>query len=118
MLFAFTLMATAGAQEKIGLKDAAGFAGDTIQLCERVIATEFKQGEPGRPTYLILANDNTDQQITIIIRGNSRRKFDYKPEKDLLNRHICVVGKLEVVDGKLQMVITRQDDINIVNTRR
>ena len=102
-------------QTKIALQNAGASIGDTVKICDKITATNFLQHEPGRPTYLTLASDNTEQQLTIVIKGESRRRFDYKPEKDLLNRSVCVTGKLESVDGKLQIVINKQDDINIVD---
>lgn len=105
-------------QTKIALQSAGASIGDTIKICERITATNFMQGVPGRPTHLTLSGDNTEQQITIVIKGESRRRFDYKPEKDLLNRNVCVTGKLESIDGKLQIVITKQDDINIIDEQR
>lgn len=112
LLIAIGFSGSAFAQNKIGAHQAADFIGDTVRICEKVVSGTFNQTVEGKPTYLTLGT-TPEAQIIVLIKGESRKWFDYKPEKDLLNRQVCVTGKLEMVDGKRQIVINRQDDISI-----
>ncbi|WP_207492895.1 hypothetical protein [Aridibaculum aurantiacum] len=115
LLAAIFFTVCANAQTKVTVQDASKHIGDTVKICDKVVSGSFMQTAEGRPTYLVLGNQ-PEAQVTLLIKGESRRRFDYKPEKDLLNRHICIAGKLESVDGKLLIVVNRQDEINIINS--
>jgi hypothetical protein len=48
-----------------------------------------------------------------VIWGEKRKFFDYKPEKDLKEREVCVTGKIELLKDKPVIVIEKQSQIDI-----
>jgi hypothetical protein len=48
-----------------------------------------------------------------VIWGEKRKDFDYKPEKDLKERDVCVVGKIELLKDKPIIVVEKQSQIEI-----
>ena len=101
-------------QTHVTLAEAGKHVGDTVRICEKVISSNAIMATEGKPTVLILGNADSTTSIQIVIMAESRKRFDYKPEKDLLNRNVCITGKLELIDGKMMIVVHKQDDINIV----
>ena len=114
LTIAFFLNTSSFAQKSITFDEASKHIGDTVRICEKIISSNSVMATEGKPTILTLGNAGTDTPINIIIKAESRKRFDYKPEKDLLNRNVCITGKLELVDGKMMIVVNKQDDINII----
>jgi hypothetical protein len=110
MVYMFS--ATAYGQETIPAEEASKNIGETVTICSKVFETKLSRGFAKR-TFLHIGANHADSMVIVVIEPQSRKRFDYKPEKDLLNRDICVTGKIEMVDGKLQMKVTKQDDIKI-----
>ncbi|MCY7361242.1 MAG: hypothetical protein LH629_04115, partial [Ignavibacteria bacterium] len=48
-------------------------------------------------TYLFAGGNYPDAPLTVLIRNENRKYFDYKPEKDLKDRDVCITGKIELV---------------------
>jgi hypothetical protein len=63
------------------------------------LATIYEENSTGRPTRLFTSLDSSDSPITFIIWGEKRKTFDYKPEKDLKEREVCMTGKIELLKG-------------------
>ena len=101
-------------QTPVTLVEAGKHVGDTVRICEKVISSNAIMATEGKPTVLILGNADSTTSIQIVIMAESRKRFDYKPEKDLLNRNVCITGKLELIEGRMMIVVHKQDDINIV----
>ncbi len=101
------------AQTPIAVGNAAAHVGDTVKICDRIASTNGAQFADAKPTILLMGLTDSDKQVAIIVKPEIRKRFDYRPEKDLLNRNICVTGKLELIDGKLQITINKQEDIDV-----
>jgi hypothetical protein len=113
-LFLIILACTLGplsgfSQAKISVEDAAQHIGDTVTVCSKVVGSQYN--EKGEPTLIFLGAANPSSPLTLVINADKRKFFDYKPEKDLLNRNICVTGLIELVKGKPHMTIWKQDEI-------
>jgi micrococcal nuclease len=104
-LVAQTLLA-ADAIPSAKAKDHIGQEGT---VCGKVADTRYL--ESGRkPTFLNFDERFPNHSFTAVIFGENRAKFG-TPEKDYLEKEICVTGKIEDFNGKPQIVITDPEQI-------
>lgn len=100
-------------QKEIKIEDARENVGDTIKICTKIFDAAYEENTKGSPTYLYTSSHNPSATLTFIIWGEKRKYFDYKPEKDLKDREVCVTGKIELIKDKPVIVIDKQSQIDI-----
>ena len=101
------------AQKEIKIEQAKDFVGDSVTICTKIFGALINDNSMGDGTYLFAGGNYPDAPLTILIRNENRRYFDYKPEKDLKDRQVCVTGRIELIKDKLQMFISKQAQIEI-----
>ena len=104
---------TSYAQKEIKVEESKDYIGDTVKICTKIFDASYEEAAKGSPTYLYTTSHNPGATLTFVIWGERRRFFDYKPEKDLKEREVCVTGKLELMKDKPVIVIDRQSQIDI-----
>lgn len=112
-LFAFSFSLASFAQKEIKVEEAKNNIGDTVKICTKIFDTNFDENANRSPTYLFTSSHNPNATLTFVIWGEKRKSFDYKPEKDLKEREVCVTGKVELLKDKPIIVIEKQGQINI-----
>ena len=81
------------AADTIPSAEAKDHVGQTGTVCGKVADTRYL--ESGRqPTFLNFDKRYPDHTFTAVIFGENRAKFG-TPEKDYLDKDICVSGKIE-----------------------
>jgi hypothetical protein len=100
-------------QKEIKPEEAKDNVGDTVKICAKIFDVKFHENIKGSPTYLYTTEDTANPAVTFVIWGDQRKYFDYKPEKDLKERNVCITGKIENVKDKPTIVIERQSQIDI-----
>lgn len=105
--------ATAYAQKEIKVEEARENIGDTVKVCSKIFDGKFDEHAKGSPTYLYLSPNNADATLSLVIWGERRKYFDYKPEKDLKEREVCVTGKVELLKDKPVIIVEKQSQIEI-----
>ncbi|MBS1603589.1 MAG: DNA-binding protein [Bacteroidetes bacterium] len=108
--FLLTLGLSAGivasAQVKtIPAADAAKHAGDSVTICDKVYSARWLENAKNQPTFLNLGEAYPNQLLTIVIWEDVRQRLGYKPEEKLLDKKVCVTGKIEEFRGKPQIVL-------------
>lgn len=84
--------------------EAAAHVGETMTVCDRVASTRYlRRGR--RPTFLNLGRPYPDQELTVVIWGDDRVRFDAPPEDAYRGERICVTGTIETYRGTPQIVI-------------
>jgi hypothetical protein len=97
------------AADTIPSDQAKDHLGQTGTVCGRVADTRYL--ESGRqPTFLNFDKRYPEHTFTAVIFGENRAKFG-TPEKEYLNKEICVSGKIEAFNGKPQIVVTEPSQI-------
>jgi endonuclease G len=86
--------------------------GDKVSICGTVVSTKFS--EKSGATFINLDRKFPDQIFTVQIWKDSRVNFSYKPEEFLMNKVICVTGKVEEREGNLVMTISNESQIEII----
>lgn len=114
-LVILALFAVAGSfgQKVVKIEEAKEFAGDSVTICTKIFGAVVNDNGMGDGTYLFAGGNYPDAPLTILIRSENRRYFDYKPDKDLKDREVCVTGRLEMIKDKLTMIISKQAQIDI-----
>jgi hypothetical protein len=112
-LCALSFSISAYSQKEIKVEEAKDSVGDTVKICTRIFDTNFEENSKGSPTYLFTSSHNPNATLTFVIWGDKRKFFDYKPEKDLKERDVCVTGKVELLKEKPVIVINKQNQIDI-----
>ena len=104
---------TAFAQKVIRVEDAKDNIGDTVKICTKIYGAIVNDNSKGDGTYLFAGANFPDAPLTILIRNENRRFFDYKPEKDLKDREVCITGRIELVKDKPLIFVSKQSQIEI-----
>jgi hypothetical protein len=112
-LFILSFSITCYCQKEIKIEEAKDNVGDTVKICTKILNAVFEENSKGSPTWLYTTTDNSNAPLTFVIWGEKRKNFDYKPEKDLKEREVCISGKIELLKDKPIMVIDKQNQIDI-----
>jgi hypothetical protein len=100
-------------QAEIKVTDAKEHVGDTVKICTKIFGTFVNDNAKEDGTYLFAGGNFPDAPLTILIRNENRKYFDYKPEKDLKDRNVCITGRIELVKDRPQIFVTKQSQIEI-----
>jgi hypothetical protein len=112
-LFAVSFSISCYSQKEIKVEEAKGNVGDTVKVCTKISDTNFEETTKGSPTYLFTSSHNPNATLTFIIWGDKRKFFDYKPEKDLKEREVCVTGRVDLLKDKPVIIIDKQSQVDI-----
>lgn len=105
---------TAGiSQIKIKPEEAASHIGDSVTICGKIFGGKFLDAAKNQPTFLNVGAAYPKQLLTIVIWGNTRKLFSYKPEEALNNKTVCVTGRIETFKDKPQIVVTNPSQLKI-----
>lgn len=112
-LLILSFSVTSYSQKEIKVEEAKEHIGDSVKVCTKIFDANYEENTKGSPTYLYTTAHNPNTTLTFIIWGEKRKFFDYKPEKDLKEREVCVTGKLELFKDKPVIVIDKQSQVDI-----
>ena len=113
-LFSITcciLLLHTSAQQKIDLGEVDKHIGDSVTVCGKIFGGKFLSSSNNQPTFLNMGAEYPNQLLSIVIWGNTRKLFSYKPEEKLKNKNVCVTGKIETYKNKPQIVIQQVQQI-------
>ncbi len=100
-------------QTTISAKDAAKHLNEKVTVCDTLYGGKFLSGAD--ITLLDMGGSHPNELLTLIIKGEDRKKFKTAPEEAFKHKKICVSGQLIDYKGKPEMVITDPDQIKESN---
>lgn len=103
------------AQTPIDVKDAYNHIGDSVTICAKIYGGIYLSKARNQPTFLNMGAAYPGQPLTVVIWGDKRKLFSYKPEEKLKNAEVCVSGRIETFNGKPQIVIQSLSQLQIKN---
>lgn len=106
--------ALATAQDTLTVEQAADHVGEEATVCGKVVQTVFIESDRRQPTYLNFGKPWPDHVFNVEIRGRHRPRFLQPPEQVYADQEICVEGLIEELEGKPQIVVTRPEQITLV----
>lgn len=98
-------------QTKIDAKDAAKHLNETVSLCEKVV--DGKYFDNSQTTLLNIGAAHPNELLTLVIKGDDRKKFGGDPEKIFMNQKVCITGKIIDYKGKPEIIITEADQLKL-----
>lgn len=98
-------------QQKISSKEIEAHKGDSVTVCEKVFGSRYL--ERTSLTVLYLGNEFPNHLLMVVIRGDDREKFKWKPESYFKGKRICVSGTVSEYGGKPRIVVTDPVQITI-----
>ena len=117
LLFAVLLLSVcsfAFAQPEIKIEDAGKHEGDSVTICTKIFGAKYFENSKNAPTLLNAGAKYPDAPLTIVIFGESRPAFKNKPEEYYPDKNICVTGKIVIYKGKPEIIITREDELKVM----
>ena len=99
---------------EINWDQAKNFIGESKTVCGPVVSTKYASSIQGEPTYLDLGTKNPDPaRLTVIIWGDQRTSFSFKPEEFYAQKDICVSGLIVDYKGIAEIEIKTPTQITI-----
>ena len=110
-----SMLATPLSKDTIKITDAEAkdHIGEMAVVCGKVYTTKFLDGKGKKPTFLNLGASYPEQTMTIVIFDKDRPNFDYEPDKFLLDKNVCVTGKIKLYNGKVEVIVSKPDQMLI-----
>ena len=109
-LFAFMMTGIVHAQTKINLDEVSKHIGDSVTVCGPVASMRYFETSNRKPTFLNIGDKYPNQQITLVIWEDARKDFKEAPES-LLNKKICITGRIILYKEKPEIVIERPEQV-------
>lgn len=107
----FFLSATCKAQVEINAQQAAQHIGDSVKVCDIILEGKYLYEAKDEPAQLFMGSRQPDPMFTIVIPKNVRLRFNYDPEKKLVNKHVCVTGRVSTFEGRPAIYVSDENSI-------
>ncbi|MDB5226991.1 MAG: Endonuclease [Bacteroidota bacterium] len=100
---------------KINTTQAKDLIGKESCVCGKVVSTKYNENGKTNPTYINLDKKYPDQVFTLMIYGDDRKNFSYKPEEFLQGKTICVKGKIGEYKGTPQIIASKEKQVEVLH---
>jgi micrococcal nuclease len=115
-IFGFLLSAIAtiaAAQNSIPAKEAGKHIGEKVIICDKVYGGKYFSGS--EITLLDVGGNHPDEVLTLVIKGDDRKKFQHAPEDYFKDKTICVTGEIVDYKGRPEIMIIDVAQIKVTN---
>jgi DNA/RNA endonuclease YhcR with UshA esterase domain len=102
---------SAFSQTKITAKDAAKHLKEKVMVCDQVFGGKYLSG-PGL-TLIDVGGSHPNELLTLVIKGDDRKKFKNQPEEAFKGKKVCITGEIIDYKGKPEIMITDPDQIKL-----
>jgi hypothetical protein len=86
--------------------------GETVKVCTKIFGTK-QLSSGGKPTFLNAGGAYPNSPLTILIWGDNLKNFKNNPEKFYDGKNICVTGKLILYKEKPEIIISKEEEIEV-----
>ncbi len=100
---------------KINTLQAKDNIGKDACVCGKVVSTKYSENGKTNPTYINLDKKYPEQVFTLMIFGQDRQNFSYKPEEFLQGKTICIKGKIGEFKGTPQIIANKEKQVEIMD---
>ena len=90
--------------DPLALEEAGKHVGETVTVCGPVAGAKYAAGVSGGMTFIDFGKPYPNATLTALIFASDRAKFG-TPEKTAQGKDLCVSGKVELYQGKPQIVL-------------
>lgn len=113
LLTAVLLSTISFCQATITIDKISSHIGDSITVCSKVYGTRYLEQSEKQPTFLNIGAAYPNSLLTVVIFGESRKKFKDAPEKIYAEKNICITGRLAEFKGKAEIIVYGPGQIKI-----
>jgi hypothetical protein len=99
-------------QNLISIDSLSSNLNKVVTICDSVASYNISKGKAPN-IYISLGKPFPDQKLSIVIFTDSKDTFSYIPPQYLLNRKVCVTGKLTECKGRKQIIWNRETRIKV-----
>jgi hypothetical protein len=96
-------------QTTISAKDAAKHLNEKVMVCDQVYGGKYLSGSD--ITLIDVGGSHPNELLTLVIKGDDRKKFKTPPEEAFKGKKVCITGTVIDYKGKPEIVITEVEQI-------
>lgn len=115
ILFTGFILASASvksfAQTNISAKDAGKHIKEKVVVCDQIYGGKFLNNSG--ITLIDMGGAHPNELLTLLIKGDDRKKFKDAPEESLKGKKVCVTGQIVDYKGKPEIIITDPAQIRV-----
>jgi len=97
------------AQTKITAKEASKHLNEKVMVCDQVFGGKYLSGAD--ITLIDVGGSHPNELLTLVIKGDDRKKFTSPPEEAFKGKKVCITGQIIDYKGKPEIVITDPEQI-------
>lgn len=107
----FMLLTTAKgfSQTTISAKDAAKHTNEQVVIADKIYGGKFLSNS--NITLLDVGGSHPNELLTLLIKGDDRKKFTTPPEEAFKDKQVTITGTVVDYKGKPEIIITSPDQI-------
>ncbi len=94
----------------IGIDEAAKHIGEVVTVCGKAFGGKYFSTK-GKTTLINMGAPYPNSTFTLVIFGNDRENFTYKPEEYLTAKSICVTGMIKLYKDRPEIIVSRESQI-------
>jgi micrococcal nuclease len=99
-------------QTSVPAKEAAKHLNEKVTICDKVYGGKFLSN--AGITLIDIGGSHPNEALTLLIKGDDRKKFKTPPEELFKDKKVCITGTVIDYKGKPEIVITEAEQIKIV----
>ena len=93
--------------------DALQFVGSVMEVCGDVVSAETVFHLRGEPTFINFGRPHPNQEFTAVLWAQERNRHSFPTEFELVNRRVCITGRIEDHNGTPQIRIRKPIQVAI-----
>ena len=98
----------------IKIDEASKHIGEMVKICTKIYGAKYNETSKA-PTLLNAGANYPDNPLTLVIWSDKRANFKNPPDVFYKGKEVCVTGKLELYRGKPEMIITKEEQIELTS---
>lgn len=110
-LFSLCLSGVGFAQTRISAKEASKHLNEDVTVCDKVFSGKFFPSSS--LTLLDVGGYHPNELLTLVIKGEDKKKFKSAPDEYFRGKDVCITGKIIDFKGKPEIIITDPEQIKV-----
>jgi hypothetical protein len=98
-------------------EEVINYVGQIVSVCDTITSSKYLPNSDAKITLLNMGKPFPDHSFTVVIDGEARKNFPFKPEDEYLYKVVCVSGVVKLFKGKPQIYILSPLDLTYRNPR-
>lgn len=98
-------------QTNIPATEAAKHINEKAIVCDKIYGGKFLSN--ANLTFLNVGGNHPNELLTLLIKGDDRKKFKTPPEEMFKDKKVCITGTIIDYKGKPEMIITDPDQLKL-----